>query len=172
MVWKGCPESLSRIWKGSISESFELPHTNRGGRDVREDPQAPDCPPSMTWREYAEQYTGMSIEEYASEFDLSTDSWDDEADSDLVRDDWIENAPRSETASGMVYFLPEDLDLGRTHISLDELQIEQILGYVEFIDGDSPGHDYLGVRVSSPIALSALQYRLDELGTGIKIDMG
>lgn len=45
------------------------------------------------------------------------------------------------------------------------------LGYVEFVDGYSPGNDFMGFVVSSSIALACLQHRLDNLGTGIKIEL-
>ena len=145
--------------------------SNEYGEISLEDPDAPDEAPSMTWREYAQEYAGMSMEEYAAEYGLPESEWDEEADQYQVHDSWAENGPRRETASGSVYCLLEDFDLGQQSLSLDDMEIEQILGYIAFIDGDSPGNDFLGVRVSSPTALAALQYRLNELGTGIKIEM-
>jgi len=136
-----------------------------------EDPAVDNEPPPMTWRKYSEQYVGMSIEEYAEEYGLAKDDWDKVANSETVFESWVEMCPRSETASGSAYVILDQFDLGRKYLRLDDLDPSDILGYVEFIDGEHPGSDYLGVRVSSPVALSALQYKLNELGSGIKLEI-
>ncbi|NQV72246.1 hypothetical protein HQ496_03910 [bacterium] len=145
--------------------------SNCSGKIYLEDPDAPTGPPSMTWREFVEEYVEMTLEDYDVEYDLPESEWDEEADPNQVHDHWVENGARREAASGSAYCMLEFLDLGQQSLLLDDIEIEQILGYIMFIDGDSPGRDVLAVLVSSPTALAALQYRLNELGTGIKIEM-
>ena len=42
---------------------------------------------------------------------------------------------------------------------------------LDFIDGACPGNDYLGVEALDPVSVSLLQQRLNELGTGIKMEL-
>jgi hypothetical protein len=48
---------------------------------------------------------------------------------------------------------------------------DEALGDLVFWDGPCPGNDYQGVHVESAIALSCLQHRLNQLGTGMKVHL-
>jgi len=125
-------------------------------------------PPQMTWREFSEVYVGVDPKIFVEDMGMSMDDLDKEADPELVLDHWL-NGPPGGTPSGKVYHMLEDLDLGPKSVVLDDLDLDHLLGYVSFIDGECPGKDWRGVRLSSVFAVSALQWKLTELNTGIKI---
>jgi len=132
-------------------------------------------PAGLTRREYAEDYWGYDIEDYKEDYGYTEEELDDEIDPDEVKDEFLENAwggaSRSSSPGGKAYFELVYLNLGEKKITLDDLGEEDLLGFLSFIDGEHPGSDYLGVSVSSALALSALQYRLNELNSKIKIQI-
>lgn len=134
-------------------------------------------PPGLTHREYAKEYAGWDLNEYKEEYGFTEEELDYEIDPDDVKDEFLENgwgdggSSRNSSPGGKAYFELVDLDLGDRKITLDDLGEEDILGYISFIDGEHPGNGYLGVSASSELALSALQYRLNELKSKIKIQL-
>ena len=120
-------------------------------------------PPTMSMREYIEDYSGLDVETYIAEFigeDEEVDL-DDEADIMLFFDSWV----RSESPTAEAYFYLEGLDLG------SELASSGGMGEILFIDGSCPGNDYMAVHAADALSLSLLQERLNKLDTGIHIRM-
>ena len=77
-----------------------------------------------------------------------------------------------ETETGPVYSMLEDIDTDFTVVdsaegapTLEELD----LGELEFVEGDRPGSDLTFVSATFALALSCLQYILDEQKAGIQI---
>jgi hypothetical protein len=58
-----------------------------------------------------------------------------------------------------------EVDLGKDLTGTDAI------GEIRFIDGPMPGNDYLGVECPSPLDISLLQMRLNELNAGIRISL-
>jgi len=125
--------------------------------------------PILSWIEFNDEYIGEDIEFFTEDMGLSEDELDDEADPDLVYEHWVNNPAPSQTPNGKAYHLLEFFDLGPSSVVLDDLNLDHLLGYISFVDGPQPGSNYRGVTVSSPAALSALQWKLTDLNTGIKI---
>jgi len=147
-------------------------YLNIGDYEIDEDDIVPS---GLTRREYAEEYAGWDLEEYKEEYGYTEEELDYEIDPDDVKDEFLENgwgeSSRQSSPGGKAYFELIDLDLGEQKIILDDLGDEDLFGYISFIDGEHPGNDYLGVIASSELALSALQYRLNELNSKIKIEL-
>ena len=73
---------------------------------------------------------------------------------------------RVASPNALAFKLLEDLDIGPKLAGPgDEV------GGLEFIDGDAPGHDYLGVHADDALSISLLQHRLNELDTGIAVEL-
>ena len=119
-------------------------------------------PPEMTIREFALRYWG-SEKDYLEAWYIGEDiDFDAKANWYDVVDCWC----RKDSANAKAYRLLEGLDLGASLSGADAV------GEVEFIDGPCPGNDYLGVQAAGLVSLSLLQQRLNDLGTGISIEMG
>jgi len=120
-------------------------------------------PPPMTVREFANRYLGGEEgyrEAWCREEDAEVD-FDAYMDPEYVLDAW---AP-SDSPTAQAYRLLKDLDLG------PDLDSEDAVGQILFIDGPHPGSDYLGAQADDPVTISLLQKRLNELGTGIRVSM-
>jgi len=123
----------------------------------------PYCePPSLTWREFAEQYYHGRLEELTENWELNPSEFDKECPWDVVVDAWC----RSKSPNALAYRLLESLDLG------SELTGPDSVGGLIFMDGPMPGSDYLGVMADCDLTVSLLQQRLNDLGTGIRVVMG
>ena len=115
-------------------------------------------PPEMTVREYANRYFAGEdnylnlMEEDDVDFDRKMSFWE-------VIDIWA----RVDSPNARAYRLLENLDLG------PDLCGENAVGEINFIDGDRPGSDYLGVHAPGQLDLALLQRRLNDLDTGIHI---
>ena len=118
----------------------------------------------MTWREYLLRTTGAGNIEEACVLYLEEDGDLPANLESLVEDEELVwgAAGRTETSSGGAWEMLHYLDLGPLREEGGELR-----HFVQFIDGDCPGNDYLGVRVPDIESLALLQNRLDELETGI-----
>ena len=141
-------------------------------------------PPFTTWREYfeAEGLEGEEIHERIAEEGLGVpereDAPEDEDDPELLYDLDAEMQfaeqywPPRDTETGLVYSLLEDLPLP-DKFECPELVADRgfDLGQLDFIEGPCPGNDFTGVSVTSPLGLSCLQYLLDELNSGIQIEL-
>ena len=113
-------------------------------------------PPSMTLREFA-KCRGEDIEMYLEEDpnadpDAEVDEWD-------AFDAWFLN----DSPNARAWHQLHGLDLG------PELSGPGAAGEIRFIEGWSPGSDYLGVHAADVLTLSLLQERLNQLKTGLHI---
>jgi hypothetical protein len=121
-------------------------------------------PPEMTIREFCLAYGEGNPEKWWRESWLCPDDpesidMDAQMEPDFVMDWWV----RKDSSSALAYRYLEDLDLG------PHLAGYKVVGGLNFIDGASPGNDYLGVEAVDEISLSLLQQRLNELGTEIEV---
>lgn len=123
-------------------------------------------PPDMTIREFCLRYGEGDPETWWREEWLYVD--ESEAidiekpmDEDLIWDWWL----RRDSATARAYHYLERLDLGSGFNGANPA------GSLDFIDGACPGNDYLGVEALDPVSVSLLQQRLNDLGTGIRIEM-
>ena len=120
-------------------------------------------PPFDTWREYAE-YVGIECDELCAEHALQQSELDSPIDLDRV-EHWDQHLRPYDTPTGAVYPLLEAVSPKAFRCT----ELNADLGHVAFTDGPVPGNDYVGVSASSAIALSCLQYALDDAACGIRI---
>ena len=125
-------------------------------------------PPFRTWREYAE-YKGLSEEEVMAEQGFEDEGeLDEEIDDDFV-DQMVDPGDSIEgQADALLAGLPEYLIENVEDIP--ELLEDTGLEPWKY-EGGRPGWDQVSVEVPSALALSILQYMLDELGRGIRIEL-
>jgi hypothetical protein len=151
-------EALIEIPKQTDIELIAIDRTGDGFELNWGDPWLE--PPEMTVREFAVRYFGSEenfielSEEEDIDFDAKMDFWD-------VVDTWSYR----DSPNARAYRLLEDLDLG------PDLTGEDAVGEIKFIEGASPGNDYLGVEAPSQLDISLLQKRLNDLDTGIRISL-
>ena len=123
-------------------------------------------PPELTLREYIDEYYWGEAADYMEENELDVEEFksalDDEVDVWLYLDDWT----RRYSPQRIAYDYLSCLDLG------SELESDDAIGSIEFIDGPHPGSDYIAVHVPDALSLSLLQERLNQLGEGVKIEIG
>lgn len=132
-----------------------------------QDEPGPQEAPFTTWSEYAE-YRGMEPSELLEEYGLEEEELDDELPDPFA----MEGAPSSPGAGA--YSMFEQLwTSGRDVVGAYECaETGELLGEVEAVDGPAPGNDYIGVSVDSPLMLSCLQFHLDRMRAGIRIEVG
>ena len=125
------------------------------------DPYAdPDL--KMTLREYANRYHGGEYGYLDDYFQEPEDvDFDSIADESMVFESWA----NTDSPTVRAYRLLENLDLGP---SLDGVNA---IGELQFIEGELAGSDYLGVHTFGLVTVSLLQQRLNDLKTGISIEM-
>ena len=117
-------------------------------------------PPEMTVREYAHRYFGGEQEW------LECNGYEDD-DFERVMDFWdmVDTWAYNDSANAKAYRLLESLDLG------PELTGEDAVGEIRFIDGASPASDYLGAHAPTQLDIALLQKRLNDLDTGIRLNI-
>ena len=123
-------------------------------------------PPDMTIREFCLQYGDGDPEAWWRDGWLDPDEsepidMDSQMDESIVWDWW----GRRDCSTARAYRYLESLDLG------SDFNGPNPVGGLDFIDGACPGNDYLGVEALDSVSVSLLQQRLNDLGTGIKIEM-
>ena len=122
-------------------------------------------PPELTLREYIDEYFWGDDADYMEENELDEEEFnaalDDEVDVWLYLDDWA----RRYSPQRIAYDYLSCLDLG------PELESDDAVGSIEFIDGPCPGNDYIAVHVPDALSLSLLQERLNQLNEGVKIEI-
>jgi hypothetical protein len=124
-------------------------------------------PPPMTWREFLLETGRIGAGQPVDERMLEQD-WDiSPIDLDNECAHGEEHWDRNKSSWALAYRYLDALDLGAI---LDEHDRDHPC--LDFIDGDHPGSSYLAVRARDERALSFLQHRLNELGTGaaVRID--
>jgi hypothetical protein len=129
----------------------------------------PDKIPSITWREFLFEKLGYSVPKHRRDFRRIYDEWgvmphqfDDECEDYVWEPYWC----RVESPNALAYDLLDRLEIGRELTGPGEAA-----GGLQFVDGPMPGSDYLGVHADDELSVSLLQHRLNELGTGIAIEM-
>lgn len=123
-------------------------------------------PPDMTIREFCLKYGEGDPETWWRDEWLGADESepidiDEQIDEWAVLDRWI----RDDSSTARAYRYLESLDLGSDFIGSNPV------GGLDFIDGACPGNDYLGVEALDSVSVSLLQQRLNDLGTGIKVEL-
>ena len=117
---------------------------------------------NITLREYANRYCGGEqgyLDMYGEEREWV--DFDEIAFGPMVYGNWERVVGPPARAS----LLLEKLDLGSQLIG------EDAVGELEFIDGPNPGSSYLGVQALGLVSVSLLQQRLNDLDTGISIEL-
>ena len=127
----------------------------------------PDEYPTATWREFLVDKLGLQNPTALSDFreiyyDYGIKPRDLDTDCECYFEYWDQN----ESPTALAYNLLDGLDVGPVLIGPDDKA-----GGLEFIDGPAPGHDYLGVHADDDLSVSLLQHRLNELKTGIAVEL-
>jgi hypothetical protein len=123
-------------------------------------------PEPKTWRRYLEDVGDIvpgkriSFRRLYDDHGMKQKELDEECP-DYI---WFPNWCRTESPNAEAFFYLSRLDLGP---ELDGSKPGS--PYLHFQDGPCPGSDYLGVQFSCDRALSLLQNRLNELGTGAAV---
>ena len=121
-----------------------------------------DCPETYdtTWREYLLKTYDGDLELGMTDFDISPEQLDTIGAFETDVEQWALTASPNAKAFQFLW----SLDIG------SRLRAPSgSLGYVEFIDGASPGHAYRGVHVHDDVSLSLLQVRLNVLKADFRI---
>ena len=132
--------------------------------------------PFTTWREYAE-YFCFSEAELLEEHGINNGRLDEDIDGDFLNElysdatidqklepgDYIEGAAYKLLADVPEYVIENVDDLADAG-AYEDLEVAKI-------EGGLPGRDQTSTEVPSDLALSVLQYILDELGRGIYIEL-
>jgi hypothetical protein len=126
--------------------------------------------PTITWGDYLKEYVvrgelptrASELRELCEGYGVDPDGLDCECDPEYWADNWF----RAESPNANAYHLLESLDLG------PELRGRPgEVGELNFIDGDAPGNDYLGVHIYDDLSISLLQHRLNVLGENIAVEV-
>jgi len=121
-------------------------------------------PIPMTVREFARRYYGGE-QGYLDNFSYADDGSDINFDEDESEEMVMTAFLRNDSPSAKAYRLLDNLDLG------PDLDSDDAVGHLEFLDAPSMCWDYLGVQPEDHVSISLLQKRLNELNTGIRISM-
>ena len=122
-------------------------------------------PPQMTLREYIDTYFWGDDDDYMEEAELGKKEFrlalDDYIDEEIYLEQWC----RSFSPNKLAYDYLACLDLG------SEFESDNTAGLIEFVEGPTPGNDYIGVHATDHLSLSLLQNRLNQLNEGVKIEI-
>jgi hypothetical protein len=123
----------------------------------------PDFPEIPTWRTYFEGYTRQGIDDHLMEcWDLKEDDLDDY----MRHSVWEDYCTRKFAPNVLAYRKLLALRLG------DSTRPDSKSGWpkgIDFFEGFNPGNNSLFARARDPVAISLLQARLIELGTGLEV---
>jgi len=119
--------------------------------------------PDMTWRQFIE-VRGDPIETWLEEWNLTPDQLDGLADPVYTKIWW-------ETTGGPLARVFNRLEDLKPQLGPQLTARGSELGYVAFESGQYPGSWDQWVDVSCDTGLSCLQHRLNELRTGIRIEI-
>lgn len=120
-------------------------------------------PPRLTVQGLIDNYYDGDTAEYCINWDVEMDELDltSEVDFFTVLDFW---GPTS-SPNARAFHLLKGIDLG------PELGGVDAVGEVVFTEGCHPGNDYVGVHAPDLVSLSLLQHRLNQINTGISIQL-
>jgi hypothetical protein len=119
-------------------------------------------PPSMTWREFLTRYCPAELDSPGDYFELLPGQLDEEAEFELVADNWLLH----DGPSARAYQYLESLDL-----RLQDYTRNTQHG-LDFIRASNMVSEWPVVRPRSEVSLSLLQQRLNDLQTGVRVVMG
>ena len=125
-------------------------------------------PPEISIREFYMDYRGVDdvnlclLEEGCEPEDLpdlenSMSTWSEW--------EWFDTWARTESPNALAYHFLAGFDLGPSLIGASAI------GGISLIDGPMPGNDYLGAQAEDAVSVSLLQQRLNELNSGIRIEL-
>ena len=117
-------------------------------------------PPEMTFRDYFTRFEPEGFETFDEYWDPGKEGLDELIDEQYWWDYWSMN----ESSSAKASFYLESLDLGADFEGTDAV------GSIEFFVDSNMVSMWRGVRYKDEITLSLLQQRLNDLGTGIRIE--
>ncbi|RDH84485.1 MAG: hypothetical protein DIZ80_03120 [endosymbiont of Galathealinum brachiosum] len=120
-------------------------------------------PPRLTLREYIETYYWGDDDDYIEESDLSKNEFKIALNEYVEEELYIEDWARQHSPNRLAFDYLFCLDLGT------ETESNKAVGVIEFIDGPSPGNDYIAAHVPDHLSLSLLQERLNRLNEGVRI---
>lgn len=117
----------------------------------------------MTYRDYLERYYPNGVQGYI----------EDEGEEELIHGmdevmsfwDFVDAWCRVDSPNARAYRLLENLDLGPDFNSPDAV------GHIEFMNSPNPVSSYLGVHTQDLVSVSLLQERLNQLNTGIHVNV-
>ena len=143
-------------------------------------------PPFRTWREYA-RYKEISDDDLMYEKGFDDDAQLDDEIDEFILIQMIDPSESAEAEAGYILgdlpeYVTEADAIPKIQQSLEDLDEDDISGLLDDLDvvisergsrfpGDL-GADEVVVSVPSMLALSILQYALDELGRGVRIEIG
>lgn len=120
-----------------------------------------------TWREFLVDKLGYKNPTTLSQFrELYYEFGIKPRELDTEYDDYYEHWALSESPNVLAYNLLDGLNIGPKLAGPGDK-----VGGLQFIDGDAPGHDYRGVHADDDLSISLLQHRLNELDTGIAVEL-
>lgn len=136
--------------------------------DVTRDPEPLYTYRDMLWEFWGEDfYDSLTIKDenksrLTEEYGLVIDDLDDIAPFDFYEEQWCEK----HDPSLEVFSFLDDLDLGPTNEDRDDL-----LGALDFIEGECPGSTYYAVEARDELTLHLLQARLLDVGKNVFISI-
>jgi len=120
-------------------------------------------PPSLTLREYIDIYYWGDDDDYIEESELTKNEFKNALNEYVDEEVYLEHWARQHSPNRLAFDYLSCLDLG------SEQENNNTDGVIEFIDGPSPGNDYIAAHVPNHISLSLLQERLNQLKEGVRI---
>jgi hypothetical protein len=122
---------------------------------------------SITWGDYASYYD-IDLPELLAEYGLEEEELDNEVPESL-RMDGAASSPGAGVYATFEELWASDRDVVGTY---ECAETGELLGEVRAFYGPAPGNDYIGVSIDNPIVLSCLQYHLNRMSTGVRIELG
>jgi hypothetical protein len=119
-------------------------------------------PGPVTWREFFTAWGGQTVDE------ANENGWD--VDPDGFADEWNLQT-LWDRVTGAPAMAHNRLKQYEDQLGPNAVGGDSDLGYLIYNEGGHPGSDELWAEASSEIGLSALQHRLNNLNTGIRIEV-
>lgn len=126
---------------------------------------ARQLPDVITWRQYLTK-RGECTDETKENLERIENDWGvEQHDLDSLMDEymWYDYWGRAESPTSRAFYLLQELDIG------PELADGAKGPGLEFVDGPSPGSDYLAVHCLDALSISLLQHRLREIGSPLAV---
>ena len=152
--------------KNSAETLYACPEFSEDGFQLNLGNPQDIYPPEMTIREFCMAHGEGDPEKWWRECWLCTDDYepidlDANMDQSYVEDWWI----IKDSPCARAYQFLEGIDLG------PELNKSIVAGGLDFYCGGAPGNSFLAVDAVDDVSLSLLQQRLNELRTGIEVQL-